>query len=367
MNSTVKTANLSLLFLIVFALILPLCAEPLHGDDETPFLEKLPIPDNEAFTNSDEKPPSLSEEFVFNKEDSQDNDETIPVERLSEYIDDLDEDYFFSDDFLLFDAPALVYEVSPIFEPRSFNEIFPGFTESQRIGVMTNTGLRYAFEKDGTPSLIPHPDSGIDLLSIVMSKKPSHIIEALVIVPYTKRELDMLDVYNSLREIRHIKDYTVNSGGNPINIFKDTTRLDSAQSRKPISDPPPSNMLPYSETVYLCFTDLYMGALYLKGDISISVFGITYSMTNFRDVTYSIFRIMKAERFSAIIYLEPIKEGILVYSMSGLYIPGFIANRVNLTPNMNARIRILVNWITDGLRKEENNPQGSHFYQMINN
>jgi hypothetical protein len=374
MNSTGKTANLRLLFLLVFALTLPLRAEPLPGDDETQplsdepllssleslLMERANISGNEDFIDGSEEPVSGNEGFTL-------NEDTFIIDRLSQDDDDLDEDYFFSEEFLLFEAPALVYEASQIFAPRSFNEIFPGFSRNQRIGVMTNTGLRYAFEKDGTPSLIPHPDSGIDLLSIVMAKKPSHIIEALVIVPYTKRQLDMLDVYNSLREIRRIKDYTIPSGSNQINIFKDTTRLDNAQSRKPISDPPPVNTLPYAETVYLCFTDQYMGALYLKGDISVSLYGITYSMTNFRDVSYSIFRIMKAERFSAIIYLEPIKEGILVYSMSGLYIPGFIANRVNLTPNMNARIRVLVNWITDGLRKEENNPQGSHFFQMMKN
>ena len=87
--------------------------------------------------------------------------------------------------------------------------------------------------------------------------------------------------------------------------------------------------------------------------MSISMYGITYSMTNFTDVRYFLVPIKKAERFTTIIYCEPIKEGILFYSMSGFYLPGFIADRVNLTPSINRRIEIFINWITDGLRMQE--------------
>jgi hypothetical protein len=143
----------------------------------------------------------------------------------------------------------------------------------------------------------------------------------------------------------------------------DTTRIESAQRRRPVPDPPHADTLPFSETMYLRFVDQYMGDLYLRGEISINLYGITYSLTNFRDVSYSIFRIMKAESFSAIIYLEPVTEGILIYSMSGLYIPGFIAHRINLTPNMNNRITVLLSWITEGLREEENYNRRVRLYQ----
>jgi hypothetical protein len=364
MNSTGKTVNL---FFLVFFLFVFVPVSSVHAEPQDGLLsyEEEPLPNNDELSLNDEKPLPGNEELLPGEKDPQVNEENIQGERLSQNEDDFDEDFFFSDEYLLFNAPGLIYEVSSVFEPRSFDEIFSGFSPEQKLGLMSSTGLRYSFEKDESPTLIPNPDSGIDLLSSVMEKKPSHIIEALVLLPYNKRELDMLDVYNALREIKNIKDYTISMSGRRVNIFKDTTRLESAKNRKPISDPLPASMLPFSETMYLCFTDQYIGPLYLRGDISISLYGITYSITNFRDVSYSIFRIMKAERFSAIIYLEPVKEGILVYSMSGLYIPGFIAHRVNLTPNINVRIRVLVNWIADGLKKEENNRQNAHFYQLL--
>jgi len=313
MNSTKKNAGLGLFFLFAFVFISPFGAEPLPGEEE----------------------PLLSEESFLDEEG------------------------------VIFEGPPLIFEASPIFESRSFDEIFPGFSRSKKSGAMSDAGLRNSFEKDGFPMLIPDPNSGIDLFSNVMIKKPSHIVEALVVVPYNERELDMLDIYNALGSIKTIKDHTISVNDRDIAIFTETTRLESARNRKPIPDPPPADTLPYSETMYLRFIDPYLGDLYLRGDVFISLYGITYSMTNFMDVRYSIFRVMKAERFTAIIYLEPVKEGILVYSMSGLYLPAFIAKRINLTPNMNRRITVLLSWIIDGIRRQENYRQNNLFYRPL--
>lgn len=278
--------------------------------------------------------------------------------------DAVDNDDFFDENAFFFESAGLVFEVSPITEPRSFDDIFPNFSRTQKIRTMNEIGLRYAFEKDGSPTLTPDPNSGVDLLGGVMAKNPSHLVEALVVVPYRKRELDMLDIYNALGRIKNIKDHKITANGREIPIFTDTTRLVSARNRRPIPDPPPTKILPYSETMYLLFLDPYIGDFYLRGEISVSLYGLTYSMTNFRDVTYSIFRVMRAERFTAVIYLEPIKEGILIYSVAGLYLPNFIAKRVNLTPNMNRRITVLLNWIISGLRIQEDSRQDTRFYRL---
>ena len=257
------------------------------------------------------------------------------------------------DDYFVFVAPELVFEV-PSFETRSLDDIFPGITRNHRRMVLSATGLRHSFEKDGTPVLIPNPDTGIDLISDVMRKNPSHIIEALVIVPYNERELDMLDIYNALGRIENIKDQTLLlRNGNTFNVFKETTRVTSPQNRRAVPDPAPSATLPFSETMYLRFTDSFIGDIYIRGDMSLSLYGLTYNMTNFRDVHFAIFRIMRAERVSINIYLEPVKEGVLIYSMSGIYLPGFIVNRMNVPALINNRVSVLMNWITEGLRIQE--------------
>jgi len=333
MDSTGKIINLCLL---TFALITPLCAEPLPGEEKTVISEAL-SPDEETPLSKDSP---LSGEFVY------------------------DDDDFFNDDSFIFDAPTLVFQV-PSFETRSFDEIFTIFSPGQKKLIMNNVGLRFSFEKDYSPVLIPDPNSGVNLLSKVMLKKPSHLIEALVVVPYNKRELDMLDVYNALGKIKNIQDQIITVRDKDYKMFTETTRLESAQVRKPINDPPPADTLPYSETMYLRLVDYYMGDFYLRGDITMGLYGITYSLTNFRDISYSIFRIMKAERFIAIIYIEPIKEGVLIYSMAGLYIPSFVASRINLSSSMNYRITILINWIIEGLKRvEEIENPNRHFFQI---
>ena len=269
------------------------------------------------------------------------------------YADPLLDEEWSDEDYFMFQAPGLIIE-APVFEPRSFDDIFPAISRNLRRIAMEGAGLRHAFEKDGFPILRPNPDSGIDLISIVMDKDPSHIIETLVVVPFENRELDILDTYNAMREIEKIKEQTVTlRNGNIINIFNDVTRLESAQRRRPIPDPPAAQILPYTETMYLRFTDNWIGNVYLRSDMNVSLYGITYNMTNFRDIYFSIFRVVRAERISIIIYIEPVIEGVLIYSVSGLALPGFLVDRMNLAPNIDVRITSLINWITDGLKAQD--------------
>ena len=264
-----------------------------------------------------------------------------------------DEDYFLSDE-LLSDEGLLIYEIPHfIYELRSFDELFPELSQSQKARVFSTEGLKQSFGKDGAPIMLPNPDSGIDILSSVMKKDPSHIIEVLTVVPYGQKELDILDIYNALGRIDDIKNHSVYIRDRDVHIFTETTRLESAVHRVPVSDPPPRDTLPLSETMHLRFREIYLGNLFLRGDLSHSLYGISFDITNFRDVYYFFIPIMRAERLSIVIYLEPVKDGVLIYCMSGFYLPGFIADRVNLTQDINNRVTVLLSWIIEGLRKQE--------------
>jgi len=279
----------------------------------------------------------------------------IEITSAAQEASQSEEDY---DDYLFFENAALVIEASPVIEMRSFTDIFPNFSLSLRRRAMSGMGLRRSYESNDIPMYLPSSSSGINLLSSVMEKNPTHIIEALIVVPYNKKEFDLLDIYNAMGRIELIKEQTLPlRDGSEYSVFKNTTRLESGERRRVITDPPPASVLPYSETIYVRFTDRNIGHVFLRGDISFSLYGMTYNMTNFRDINFSIFRIMQAEKVIITIYLEPVKEGILIYSLSGLSLPGFIVSRMNLTPNINARITVLLNWIKEGLRRQETPPQ----------
>jgi hypothetical protein len=323
-------------------LTLPLYAE--SSDEETPLAEEAPLAGEpllegedsplvgESLPEGEDSP--LAEEPLLEGEDSPLAEEPLP------------EGGFF------FEAPPLIFEVPP-FRLRSFDAIFPNLSWIDRILALSSEGLKYSFGKDESPTIIPNPDLEINLLDRVLKKNPSHLIEALAVVPYNARELDLLDIYNALGRIEKLKDYAASFNGNYYHIFTESTRIESARNRRVVPDPPPAVTLPFSDTMFLRLREFSFGNLFIRIDISISTYGITYSMTNFLDVRYFILPIMRAERFTTILYLEPIKEGVLIYCMSGFYLPGFIADRINLTPNINRRIEVFINWITDGLREQE--------------
>jgi len=336
MNKKKFITGLCLIFLFFTA---PLYAETFPGEDSD-IAEEVDIGE-ESSLNEEVFPDELS----FSGETPAE-EEVIP--ELLTYEDE-DEDYFY-----LFEADPFIFEVDPILEPRTLGEIFPDITRYQKSLVMDEYGLRYALEKDETPVMNPAEESGIDLFSSVKSKDPSHIIEALVVVPYNEKDLDLLDIYNALGFIKDIKNQSfLLMSGKEVNIFVETTRIAGANNRKSISDPEPSNNLPFSETMYLRFTDAYIGDIFIRGDISVNMYGLTYSITNFTDIRYSLFRLMKSERYITKIYLEPIKEGILIYSLTGIYLPSFITKRFNLNSNISVRITALLNWIKEGLERQE--------------
>jgi len=339
MRLTGKTAFLVFLFF----LISPLYMESLYGEDP-------PLNGDNFFF--------FEEFFIFEEMFSFDESlliqETFPGEEIFSGGENfLSDDNFLYDEAFFFEAPAMIFEV-PVFQIRSLDEIFPNLSPMERMTAMSNRGIRHSFMRNESPDLVPNPQFGINLLTSVISKNPSHIIEALVVLPYNRRELDLLDIYNALGRIEKIKDHSVPLNGRDFYVFTESTRIESARNRRAVSDPQPATFLPFSETMYLRLREVNLGNLFIRGDISISMYGITYSMTNFTDVRYFLVPIVRTERYITIIYLEPVREGILIYSMTGFYIPGFIADRVNLTPNINRRIQIFINWITDGLRVQEN-------------
>lgn len=274
-------------------------------------------------------------------------EEQLLAETDSNYDDLFDEDLFF------FEGPPLIFEV-PAFEMRSFDDIFPSLTRRQRSSALGRYGLRYYYTNDESPRIVPSPESGIDITESVMKRNPSHIIEAIALVPYMEKEFDLLDIYNALGRISNIKDYPVPYYQSDYYVFSESNRIESNRRRRAIPDPAPATTLPFSETIYLKLNEVTIGNVFLRGDVSVSAYGITYNMTNFADVRYFLVPVMRAERFSTILYLEPIKEGVLIYCTVGFYIPNFVADRVNLTPNINRRLDVFVSWITDGLRRQEN-------------
>ena len=234
--------------------------------------------------------------------------------------------------------------------PRSFDSIFPRMGESQKREVFSEGGYIQSYGKNEPLQIVPVPGSGITILDDLLKKKPTYLAESLVVVPYAGRQLTKLDAYNALGKIRDLKgrQYRSYSKG-AVPLFEDATRIESPGKNNPIPDPPPARTLPSSETVYIRLKDANFGNSFYKGTISATPYGLTYTLTNFKNLTYLVMTVMKEEKFTAILYMEPLAEGMMIYSLAGADASDFIAGKVHIPTAISKRLEVFVAWICDWL------------------
>ena len=252
--------------------------------------------------------------------------------------------------FLLF---SFFSPLAAVADPlRSFDEIFKGFGEDQKRDIFNAEGLIRTITKNEKLIFLPEPSSGIDIAGVITKTNPAFLAESLLIIPYQGKILDRLDVYNSLGRIGDLAGRLYNSHTRKaeIPLFEAATRIESERNSRAVPDPMPAREVPQSETVYMLLKDVNFGNSYYRGDMSSSPYGITYKLTNFRNLSYLFFPVIREEKFSAILYMEPLAEGMLVYSVAGADASDFIANLVDIPSAISKRLALFVGWISDGLK-----------------
>jgi len=245
--------------------------------------------------------------------------------------------------FLIVSTAAL--QASPL---RSVYELFPYLNESQKDYIFSKRGYKNYFLRNETPVIIPSINSGINLLNMAREKNPTQYVEALVVIPYISRPLTLLDIYNTVGGIQRLTNYTVGNRGRIYPLFKRSTRLIDGSRNTPIPDPPFATALPASETLYILLEDSDFGNTYFRGDISFTSRGLICNLTNNRPIWYAIFPVMGAEKFTTLLYIEPVEEGTLIYGIAGLDIPAFLLSLFDLNIGINRRLNIFIDWLTDG-------------------
>ncbi|GHT75751.1 hypothetical protein FACS1894124_7500 [Spirochaetia bacterium] len=163
----------------------------------------------------------------------------------------------------------------------------------------------------------------------------------------------MLAVYNGLGKVRNLKGRLYHSFTRDeyVPLFEEATRLESARKLSAIPDPPPARTLPASETVYLRLKDINFGNSYYRGDITLHQYGLLYSLSNFKKLTYLI-PVIKEGKFLARFYIEPLADGLMIYSISGADVSDFIASRVSMPSMIQKRLEVIIGWVIDGILAE---------------
>jgi hypothetical protein len=234
---------------------------------------------------------------------------------------------------------------------RSFNDIFPYIRDEYKTAVF-GEGLILTPSRNGGLELLPAPGTGIDIPDRIRARGFPYLAESLLIIPYRSRTLGILEAYNALGKVRDLKGRTYNSHtrSQEVALFEDAARMESASRNNPIPDPPPALAVPSSETVYIRLKDVNFGNSYYRADIAPSGRGLLFNLTNYRNITYLLFTVMRAENFSAFLYMEPLAEGMLIYSVAGADVSNFIAGQIDVPSAIAKRLAVLIDWISDGLR-----------------
>ena len=237
---------------------------------------------------------------------------------------------------------------------RSFDDIFPDISESIRETAFTDEGFFVSHTALSPEIIIGLSQSTIEnrIINTVLSKQPGFLVESIQVVPGLQGRYSLLDVYNALGNTRKLQGrlYRSHRRNDEVPLFEEVTRLDNERRNNPINDPPPATSIPRSETIFMRLKDANFGNTFYRGDMVLENRGLHYTLTNNRTISLAFIPIIREERFTALLYFEPISEGVLIYALAGADVPG-IANslRIDMSSAISKRLAVIIGWVAEGI------------------
>jgi hypothetical protein len=234
---------------------------------------------------------------------------------------------------------------------RSFEDLFPGFDPEKKdrafSGMLTETR-----EREFALRLAPSGEPGTSIAGLALADiRPACLVESLTVIPYLNAPLELLDLYNAMGHIRGLKGRLYHSATRDENIplFEEADRIQGPKNLSPLPDPPQSATLPATDRIYIRLKDANFGNSYYQGDSSTLSGGLLYGLTNFRNLSYGIIPVIREGKFKAYFYVEPLAEGILVYSAAVAEAGDFISGLVNIPSALRKRLEVIVGWLVDSI------------------
>jgi hypothetical protein len=236
---------------------------------------------------------------------------------------------------------------------RSFSDIFPNIDEGKKEQIFSSAGYSEFNLSSAGLQLVPPSRSGIPIAAPVLNRRPSFFVENLLICPYSPKYSGLITVYNALGKVQSLSGRVHRNEipGKDHPIFKETTRIENIRRNTPVPDPPPTSQIPLTETMYLRLKDTNFGNSYYKAELTATQDELFYTLSNFKTIYAAIFPIIKEDKFIAQLYIEPLSEGVLIYSIIGAEIPALIMPNIDVVSGMiKKRIEVIIDWLIDGIQ-----------------
>ncbi|MDR0524263.1 MAG: hypothetical protein LBG90_00140 [Spirochaetaceae bacterium] len=246
----------------------------------------------------------------------------------------------------------LIWGTSLFGQSRSFDALFPRLPKAEREQAFSPQGVYILHEKSGALRLIPVMHSGIDIAGPVLNRNLPYLVEALFVVQ-PPRPVGLNKVYNALGNIQGLKGrlYHSFSKNADVPLFEEATRLISDKKLTPIPDPPPTGVVPTTETAYIRLKDASFGNIYYRAVSTAGDRHLIFYLSNFKSVSFLFIPVLKENNFVSQLYFELIREGVLVYSIAGANISDFAASQIDISSAIQKRLEVIVQWVAEGIVK----------------
>jgi hypothetical protein len=255
----------------------------------------------------------------------------------------------------------------PVFaETPSFDSLFPGYDDAAKEAVFTQTGILEETKKDGEtaplPRLLPPFLAQSGIADSVLQQDPAFLVESLVVIPMDHYSAGLTGIYNALSGIGDLKGrlYRSFTRNREVPLFEDATRIAGEKKLSPLPDPPPGRPVPREETIFVRLKDVNFGNTYYRADITAGPRGLFFGLSNFRNITYLIIPVIRENKFTARLYIEPISEGILIYAIAGADISDFVASKIDMPSAIQKRLGVIIEWIIDGIQDNASKIKTGH-------
>jgi hypothetical protein len=237
---------------------------------------------------------------------------------------------------------------------RTFDVIFPDISEDIKAAAFSSSSYTTSGQKSAGFKLIGNSGNTAlnpQIINLILNKNPRFLLETIFVISGKPGAVDLLDIYNALGKIQSINNvkYSNNPQKKEPPVFENVTRIISEKQTTPISDPPPSSILPYLEIMYIKLKDINFGNSYYRSQIMPIQSGLSYTLTNFKNISFLFIPVIREEKFIAQLYIEPINEGILFYIIAGADISDFLTSRINIDAAISKRLSVFISWAVDGI------------------
>ena len=232
------------------------------------------------------------------------------------------------------------------FAQRSFDDIFPSLNSEEKTASFSDAGFVKSGHNKNNDNVIGL-NSIIDnrIVNAVLSRNPTHLVESILVIPI-EQSVTLLQVYNSLGNIRALSgiEYLSHTRGQSTPLFEEATRITSERQNTPVLDPAPVMSIPMQETVFIRLKDANFGNSFYRWEMALLQHGLYYSLTNSRSLTVYFVPVIRENNLFAHFYIEPISEGVLIYSIAGANIAEIYSSRIHMNSAIEKRLAVINTW-----------------------